>query len=237
LPELLTNLCETSLSHFFALKFQNIFLQKTTIKFQSCLLLAPIAGILIFICLYLISTFYYPGGSQASINDKEFSWANNYWCNLLTEKAMNGEHNPARPIAISAMFILCITLACFWYTFPRQIKFKKNIRLLIQVSGSLSMLFAAFLSTNLHDTIVNLASFFGIIAMVGTFAGLLKLTWKKLFWLGIFNLLLVGLNNILYYGTGLLKYLPVIQKITFLFFLLWICLININLYKKQCLPV
>ena len=53
-----------------------------------------------------------------------------------------------------------------------------------------------------------------------------------LFWMGIFNFLLVVLNNILYYGDGLLFYLPVVQKFTFLFFLLWISLVNINLYNK-----
>jgi len=90
-----------------------------------------------------------------------------------------------------------------------------------------------FLYTNLHDTIVNIASLCGLVATVGTFIGLYKLKWTTLFALGIFTLALVALNNILYYGDGLKLYLPVVQKITFFFFLLWICLININLYHRQ----
>ena len=86
---------------------------------------------------------------------------------------------------------------------------------------------------NLHDIIINIATVFGLIAVIGTFIGLLELKWTKLFWVGIFILPLVALNNFLYYKTGLLIYLPVVQKITFLYFLLWICLIDVGLYKHS----
>ena len=49
--------------------------------------------------------------------------------------------------------------------------------------------------------------------------------------LGCLTLFLVVVNNILYYGDGLLLYLPVVQKITFLSFLLWISFIDVQLYK------
>lgn len=195
-------------------------------------MLTPLFGTLVFVCSYFIATLFYPGGSQVDKNSKGFSWVNNYWCNLLNEKAMNGQHNTARPIAMTAMFILCLTLANFWYIFPRQIEFKKSSRLTIQISGAVAMTVGMFLFTDLHDIVVNVASLCGLVATVGTFVGLYRLKWTKLFWLGFFNLTLVALNNILYYGNGLKLYLPVVQKITFLFFLLWICLIDINLYSK-----
>ncbi len=197
---------------------------------NSFWILLPFYGSVLFAGLYLIATLYYPGGSQADISSKGFSWVNNYWCNLLSEKAMNGQINGAKPIAITALFVLCITLATFWFIFPRYSNFKRNRRILFQISGILSMLIAMFLFTNFHDIIVDIASLFGFIAMVGTFIGLNKLKWKKLFWLGMFNLILIGINNILYYVEGLIDYLPVVQKITFFFVLLWICLISINLY-------
>lgn len=196
-------------------------------------MLATLSGTFIFACLYFVATLYYPGGSQAGVNAKGFSWVNNYWCNLLNENAINGQHNPARPIAITAMLVLCFTLTIFWYIFPLQVEFKKSSRLTIQISGAVAMAAGMFLFTNFHDTIVNVASLSGLIATVGTFAGLRKLRWTKLFWLGVFNLTLVALNNILYYGEGLKLYLPVVQKITFLFFLVWICLIAFKLYRKE----
>lgn len=196
-------------------------------------MLIPLWGTLLFISLYFFAALFYPGGSQVDIHSKGFSWTNNYWCNLLNETSINGQLNAARPLAITAMFVLCLTLAIFWYIFPKHADVKKSVRLTIQISGTLAMTTGMFLSTDLHDTFVNIASLCGLVATVGTFIGLHKLKWTKLFWFGIFNLALVALNNILYYGDGLKLYLPVVQKITFFFFLLWICLITINLYRRQ----
>ena len=196
-------------------------------------MLAPIFGTLLFIGLYFAATLFYPGGSQVDKHSRSFSWTDNYWCNLLNENAINGESNSARPLAMAAMFVLSFTMAFFWYIFPLKTGLKKELRLTIQISGVLAMTTGMFLFTGMHDTIVNTASFFGLIATVGTFIGIYTLRWTKLFWMGIFNLILVAVNNILYYGDGLKLFLPVVQKVTFFFFLVWICLITLNLYNKQ----
>jgi hypothetical protein len=196
-------------------------------------ILLPVIGTILFIVLYIIAAFLYPGGSQADAKSKGFSWINNYWCNLLNKTAINGETNLGRPVALTASFILCITLSSFWYHFPRHIKFGKYSRLTIQFSGAAAMVFSIFLFTNMHDTVTNIAGLFGVIALTGTLIGLYKNNWYGLFWFGIFNLLLVVLNNYIYYNKGLIIYLPVIQKISFLSFLLWICGITVNLYNTQ----
>lgn len=204
-----------------------------TIKTKYSSTIITLIGVFVFVCLYVIATLYYPGGSQVDVNEKGFSWLNNYWCNLLNDNAINGQHNSAKPIAMAAMLVLCFTLANFWYNFPRHMRFKKSGRLAVQVSGVVAMVIAMFLFTNLHDWVINIASVFALIAIVGTFIGLYAQKWVRLFRLGIFNLSLVALNNILYYGTGLKLYLPVVQKITFLFFLIWICLIDVKMYNRQ----
>ncbi len=190
----------------------------------------PLFGSCLYVLLYLAAAWLYPGGSQFDKAAKGFSWLHNYWCNLLNEQAGNGEPNPARPVALTAMLVLCGTLALFWYLFPQYAGFKKSTRLLLRVSGIAAMAIGAFLFTPLHDVIINVATLFGMIALAGTFTGLYRLRWKKLFWMGLFNLVLVAANNALYYGNGLL-YLPVVQKITFLYFLLWISLISGCLYR------
>jgi hypothetical protein len=204
-----------------------------TIKTKNSATIITLLGALVFVCLYVIATRFYPGGSQADVNTKGFSWLNNYWCNLLNDNAINGQHNPAKPIAMAAMLVLCFTLANFWYNFPRRVQFNKSGRLAVQISGVIAMVIAMFLFTNLHDWVINIASVFALIAIVGTFIGLYKQKWSGLFRLGIFNLSLVALNNMLYYGNGLRLYLPVVQKITFLFFLIWVCLIDIKLYNSK----
>ena len=203
-------------------------------KAKNILLLIPIFGTLIFVILYFIATLNYPGGSQVDKNSIGFSWTNNYWCNLLNEAAINGQKNSAKPIALTGMFVLCLTLSFFWYLFPRHTNIDKKLKLTIQISGLIAMIIAFFLFTNInHDLLTNLATSFGAIATIGTFIGLYKQKWFRLFRFGLLNILLVGLNNLCYYNKEFIIYLPVIQKISFATFLIWICLINIKLYRRK----
>ena len=93
------------------------------------------------------------------------------------------------------------------------------------------MTVAFFLFTNInHDLVTNLSSSFGAIAIIGTFIGLYKQKWFRLFGFGLLNILLVVLNNLCYYNKALIIYLPVIQKISFATFLVWVCCISITLF-------
>jgi hypothetical protein len=205
-----------------------------TFPSKNFYLLIPILGSAIFVLLYLVATLYYPGGSQVDKNSIGFSWLNNYWCNLLNETAINGQPNPAKPIAISGMLVLCSTLAYFWWLFPQQGNLNKTWKISIQISGGISMFFAFFLFTSIdHDLVTNLASLFGLIATIGTFIGLYQTKWKKLFVFGLINILFVCLNNYVYYSKGLIVYLPVIQKISFASFLIWVCCIDLQLYWQK----
>ena len=194
--------------------------------------LTPVFGTIIFIFLYILATQFYPGGSQIDQNSIGFSWINNYWCNLLNETAINGKINSARPIALTGMIILCFTLSTFWFLFPRNLNIRKSTKNIIQLSGILSMIIAMFIFTKYHDIITNLASLFGVIALIGAFIILYKIKWNGLFRFGIINLFIVGINNYVYYNKELIIYLPVIQKLSFVSFLIWICFISINLYNK-----
>ena len=195
--------------------------------------MTPIFGTILFVVLYIVATLLYPGGSQLDKNSIGFSWANNYWCNLLNGYAINGQQNPAKPIAMAGMIVLCLTLSFFWLLFPGHINMGKFAKLAIQISGTLAMTIAFFLFTKIdHDLVTNFASVFGLIATFGTFVGLYKTKWYGLFAFGLLNILLVGLNNYVYYNKELIIYLPIIQKISFATFLLWICSIDIYLYRK-----
>lgn len=196
-------------------------------------LLLPPIGAALYAMLYLIAAFLYPGGSMFDKTSRGFSWTQNFWCNLLYEKAINGQSNPAQPFAMTALAILAATMVTFWYQFPQQVNFKTRDRVIVQLSGFLSMAVSIFIFTGLHDYVINIGGFFGLIALAGTYVGLYKLRLMKLFWMGMFGVLLIALNNILYYGNGLIIYLPVVQKISFAYFLAWISAINILLYKRK----
>ena len=205
---------------------------KPTDQKRSILVLTPLFGTLLFVVLYIVATLLYPGGSQTDKNAVGFSWVNNYWCNLLNEYAINGQPNPAKPVAIAGMFILCLTLVFFWFLFPRHTDASRTLKLVIQTSGTLAMTIAFFLFTNInHDLIINVASTLGLIATAGVFVGLHKLKWLNLFRFGLLNILLVVANNYVYHTKGLIVYLPVIQKISFAAFLIWVCCIDIKLFR------
>jgi hypothetical protein len=197
-------------------------------------LLLPVGGALLFAALYFLAACFYPGGSQADANARGFSWVNNYWCNLLNEKAINGRSNAARPIALLAMIVLGSTLSAFWLLFAANSRIGKMLRYIIGVSGVLSMVIGFFLFTATdHDMVTNLASAFGLVAVIGTLAGLYTMKCRGLFVYGLINLVLVAANNYVYYNKELLLYLPVVQKITFAAFLIWVSLISLHLYRQK----
>jgi hypothetical protein len=194
----------------------------------------PLLGIPLFVLLYVWASFYYPGGSQADAQSTGFSWVNNYWCNLLNTTAINGQINSAQPIAMTAMVVLCISLAVFWYLFS-MISLSKTLWFRVtQFSGIAAMGTALLLNSSVdHDLITNLASLLGLMALVGTLIGLRRLQWNILFWFGTMNLLLVLLNNFLYYNPELIGYLPLVQKISFAAFLISFFLISMKSKKVE----
>lgn len=192
--------------------------------------LVPVTCILLFAGLYLLATFHYPGGSQADSHSPGFSWKNNYWCNLLNEKAINGEVNNARPYAMVGMAILCTGLIMFWWMFSISVVKNKWWKRIIPAAGTLAMTGAFFSFTSLHDMVINMASACGLVALTGTLVGLYKQQWHLLFRWGLLNIFLVLLNNLFYYTPSLISYLPVIQKISFGVFLFWFSAISFRLY-------
>ena len=127
----------------------------------------PSIGILVFLGLYIYSTLLYPGGSQANLDYIGFDWVNNYLCNLFNEQGMNGQINPARPIAITSMIILCFSLMLFFIQFARKQATSSFWRLVIPISGITSMLFTILLVTKYHDLMTSISSIFGAIAVIG----------------------------------------------------------------------
>jgi hypothetical protein len=200
---------------------------------RSHITLLPIYGIGLFIILYIIATLLYPGGSDVDKLAKGFSWLNNYWCELMASQAQNGDVNTARPVAITAMAVLCATMGLFWYNTSFLFKPGTISRQIIRYAGILSVMTIIFLLTRQHDTVINISGTLGLVALSGTLIGLYKNNMKFLVFYGIVLLLLVGANNYIYYTGNFFYILPVIQKITFLLFLLWFGIVTIRLYKES----
>ena len=195
----------------------------------------PTYGILIFIGFYVYAASLYPGGSQADINSVGFDWINNYWCNLMNENGMNGLENPARPIAIIAMIILCSSLALFFIQFAKLLVKNVTWKMIIQILGTLSMLSAILIFTKYHDIMTTISSAFGLLVVIGIIRTIYKSNLILFKISGIICILLLGINNLIYYSGKFIDYLPLIQKITFVLVLTWIVGLNLKMKNKNVL--
>lgn len=199
---------------------------------MKTLVLLPLFGMGIFVILYVIAALEYPGGSWVEPNHEGFSFWHNYLCDLLDTNAINGEPNTARFYARLALAILCSSLFFQWYQLPSWFEGRTTNQRIMWLAGLLSLLIAFFLSTGNHDKILRLAGVFGTIAFVTCSIELFKIKQISLFVLSI-SCLVVFLANYYIYETGyLIKFLPVVQKITFLLYMAWFVLLNISMYKN-----
>jgi len=191
-------------------------------------LLIPLVGICVFIVLYLLAASYYPGGSNFDRTHKGFDWFNNYWCDLISEKGKNGELNTGRGIALTAMIILFASLSIFWYYLPKFFHDRKLNKWIIRYTGISSMVVLTFIFTPYHDTIITIGGLVVAVPLIGTFRELYTHQLKRLFFFGVICLLFILLNFFSYITEWWILYLPMLQKITLLLFLIWIFLIDIN---------
>jgi hypothetical protein len=194
----------------------------------------PLAGICIFIVLYIIAATVYDGGNQLDQNSKGFSILHNYWCDLLNDKAQNGKPNASRPLAISGMIIICTSLIFFWYYLPEAFNTDKFKKATIRIPGIISMITGMLIFTDLHDDAITCSGFFGGIAFIATCFGLYKSKWYKIFWLGILCLLLGVITFTIYKTREGLLILPMIQKITLLLCLTWVAIITVQVKRPPC---
>lgn len=191
-------------------------------------LVIPLIGILTFVLLYIIAAGYYPGGSNAESTHRGFDWINNYWCDLIARYAKNGDLNPGRNIALSAMIILFSSLALFWFSLPAFFREARSVRIFVGYTGILSMSILIFIFTPFHDLLIFVGGALSGIPIVATIWELFTHRWKKLFVLGLICLLLILLNFLIYLTGWSIGFLPLIQKITLVFFLSWIFLIGFS---------
>ncbi len=196
------------------------------------ILLLPLFGMLLFVLFYILAALKYPGGSWIMPQQNGFSFWNNYLCDLLDQNAINGELNTARYFARISLTVLCLSLVLLWYYLPSLFKGKNFNKNIMWLSGIAALVATSFLSSGAHDRTIRIAGFFAVIAFLTCFVELLKARHMKLFVFGI-GCLIIFLVNYYIYETGLyIRLLPVIQKITFICFIIWFIMLDVFFYRK-----
>ena len=84
-----------------------------------------------------------------------------------------------------------------------------------------------------HDIVVRIAGAFGAIALLLTFKQLYDAHYMKLFFFGIFSLILFLANYYIYETGIMIQNLPLLQKFTFASCMLWFIILNVMLIRKQ----
>lgn len=196
--------------------------------------LAPTIFISIFLILYVTATFYYAGGSQHNQNSTSFHWFHNYWCDLLNEYSyVGGIVNSSRPIAITGMIFLSLSVGLLFVLFPKNYPINPFWNFVIRYIGALAMFVAFFISTPYHDAVTIVSSLLALLPLIGIYVGLLKNKKKRIFYAGLLCLILLIANNLIYYSNKGIYYLPFLQKLSFLFILGWFIIINLSFLKSN----
>ena len=203
------------------------------INLKGILKFLPTIGILLFIGIYIYASKLYPGGSQADLNSVGFDWSNNYWCNLMLENGLNGIKNKARPVAITGIIILCISMIIFFFQFANHFEKHRIWKMTIKISGALAILSAPFIFSEYHDIMTTVLSISGTVVIIGMIRALHnnQLTFLKV--IGIFCILIIALNNFFYYNENLIQYGPLIQKGAFILILSWTIGLNFISNRKN----
>lgn len=144
----------------------------------------------------------------------------------MNEKATNGMTNPARPFAISAMIILCGSLVVFFYQFAEYVTNNNFWEKTIKFTGTFSMFFGALIFTKFHDLMTIISSFFGIFVVIGIILTIYRSDLEFYKITGTFCLVILAINNLIYYSGYFIEWLPLIQKFSFLVILIWILGLN-----------
>ncbi|MGB5203526.1 hypothetical protein [Eudoraea sp.] len=198
---------------------------------KPSVLLIPLAGMGIFVVLYVLAAINYPGGSWMVLDQEGFSFWNNYLCDLLDLYAINGDLNPARFFARGSLAVLCVSLILLWYYLPGLFSNKSTNLIVMWLAGILALAITMSLTSGTHDITVRIAGFLGVVAFISCFVELYKAKYFSLLILGIVCLL-IFLGNYYIYETGtIIRSLPVIQKVTFICYILWFAFLDISYYK------
>jgi hypothetical protein len=183
-----------------------------------------------FILFYLFAALRYPGGSDFDKNSKNFSFVENYWCDLLSDYSKNGKYNVAQPFAYIAMAFMNLGLSTSWVFIGHSRSIPRNPDLVLEITGLASTIFLNFLNTSMHDQFISLSIGLGCFSMLRVLlTGHKKNSITQT--TGYLSVVLILLNCVMYVFIIGLTFLPIIQKITFIFVMSWFML-NLRFTKS-----
>lgn len=193
----------------------------------------PILGCSLFLILITMASIHYPGGSQVDTTAEGYNWTNNYLCDVIASESYNKQAHPHYKSGLAAMVCLCAGISMFFFFFTDWMKVKGKWRFVIKWMGLISMICAMLIFTDLHNTMIAVSSVLALPALLGVFITLYRQRLFSYFSVGILILILLLINNVIYYTDFMLYWLPQVQKISVICVILWLVIMNWNFAKRE----
>lgn len=200
---------------------------------QSLTNYLPIIGIGAYFILFIYSASKYPGGSRINPDFIGFDWAHNYWCDLMGKESYNGLKNEARPSAVAAWIIVCLSILCIFLQAVKQFYPTGKWNTILKTTSFLSVIIGILSFTDYHDLAVAVCFPFGAITAIGLTAGLLKSDMTILKFTVWICLALLSASFYSYFTNSALQYLGVLQKISLLITMSWLAGFYMSLLHKS----
>jgi hypothetical protein len=192
----------------------------------------PLLSTLCSLFLFLVAASYYPGGTMISAQTIGYNWGNNTISALFQPDALNGEPNPARSVAIAAMFIYCLSLVFIFRTISKNSATKFH-RKTIEIAGIGFAVYAFLIVTPMHNLMVGIALVFFLVTVLSMLHNLYLQRKKLLLTIGIVCISIPLINATIYYGNFLYGILPAVQKAGAVACAFWFILVYYHEHSKM----
>ena len=199
----------------------------------------------VFVSLTATAAALYPGGTWCDKSSPGFDLAQNFLCDLLHERALNGTANPGATLARTGMLSLAVALVPFWLGVAELVRARPVLASATRAFGVISALGTALVSLNpsdrfaaLHQTAVLGTTVSALAAALSGCVGLyLAPGGRGLATLGGLSLVLAGIDGFLYLRqvfspVACATLLPVVQKLAGLLVLAWMLAVAARLSRR-----
>ena len=174
--------------------------------------LAPLLGAALATLLIVVASQAYPGG---------YDWLNQSISSLFQPTAENGEVNSARWLASAGVILFCASMAVIFALVAQRAPSRAHFKA-TQIAGIGAMVYAALVTTPMHDALVLVALAFFLVAMLAILHGLFLERRLRSLAFGALTLALVLANASMYYGELSGGFLPVVQKVSVCMWVPWL---------------
>jgi hypothetical protein len=181
----------------------------------------PLLGVIASLVPFTLAALRYPGG---------YDWTRQFVSTLFWPVTPMGAPNAARPLAVAAMFVFCLSVGVLFELVSRR----ATVRALgktLQTGGIGAAVYGFLAVTPLHDLMVEIALGFFVVAMVAALRLAALEGRPALLAAGALCLSLLVVTAVMYYGKVFWIALPIAQKASMSSCIAWVLVLHHGPWK------